>query len=532
MHSDLRRAAQDGLINAAMLARLTRDLPRYLREPLSPGQAGAIVHWRLEHRAERFLAAVEAMLDRQPRSPYSLLMRAAGCEPGDLRSLVAAEGVEGALQRLAAAGVYLAYDEFKSRREIVRGSLRFTPQPDDFDNPATRAHLIRRTSGSRGVSSAVKVSLAHLQEAAVTMSLGQRALGLHEADHVIWLAGPFLWSLGYAKFGQPPVAWFYPLEPLTTEIKLAGEYVALLSRATRLPLPRPRFLGLREPERLARWLRDRARRGRPVCLTTYASSAVRVAVAARDQGLSLDGVWLNATGEPITAAKRQALAASGANVMYHYGFAEASFNHYGCGEPRAADDIHVSSDALAIIQQERTIGPGGPAVNAFLFTTLLPTAPKLMLNVENGDYGRLERRECGCLLGALGLRDHVAEIESHDKLTSEGMTFARSRILRVLEVVLPERFGGVSTDYQVLEEREDADGIRRLFLIVSPSVGAVDEARLKQIFLDELGRDGELDEFMAQIWKQAGAIEVRRETPHAMPGGKTLAFHVAARPSA
>jgi hypothetical protein len=225
------------------------------------------------------------------------------------------------------------------------------------------------------------------------------------------------------------------------------------------------------------------------------------------------------------------MEASGARVKIHYGFVEASLDHPSCATPRSADDIHVASDALALIQQPRTVGEVGPTVDAFLFTTLLPTAPKLMLNVETGDYGALEQRDCDCLLGKLGLRDHMSSIESHDKLTSEGVTFARSRVLEVLEVVLPGRFGGAATDYQVLEE-EDGNGLRRLYLLINPEVGSVDESALKQTFLEELARGGELDDFMARLWERADAIEIRREAPRAMPGGKTLSFHVAASPNA
>ena len=40
----------------------------------------------------------------------------AGCELGDLETLVAQEGLEGTLARLLESGVYLTFDEFKDRQ--------------------------------------------------------------------------------------------------------------------------------------------------------------------------------------------------------------------------------------------------------------------------------------------------------------------------------------------------------------------------------------------------------------------------------
>jgi hypothetical protein len=164
-------------------------------------------------------------------------------------------------------------------------------------------------------------------------------------------------------------------------------------------------------------------------------------------------------------------------------------------------------------------------VDAFLFTSLLPSAPKVLLNVESGDYGIVERRDCGCGLAALGLRDHISEIRSFEKLSGEGMTFVQTDLLRVVEEVLPARFGGTSADYQVLEE-EGQDGILRLLLIVSPDIGPLDEEAVRQNFLEELGRGGGLSRFGAAMWQRAGTVRVRRQRPVATKVGKILPFHL------
>jgi hypothetical protein len=147
------------------------------------------------------------------------------------------------------------------------------------------------------------------------------------------------------------------------------------------------------------------------------------------------------------------------------------------------------------------------------------------LNVESGDHGILEQRTCGCRLGSVGLTTHLSRIRSFEKLSGEGMTFVQTQLLRVLEEVLPARFGGTSGDYQVLEE-EGTNGILRLLLIVSPRTGPADEARIRQTFLEELGRDGAFGRLGVGIWERAGTVEVRRQWPMATKAGKILPFHL------
>jgi hypothetical protein len=110
------------------------------------------------------------------------------------------------------------------------------------------------------------------------------------------------------------------------------------------------------------------------------------------------------------------------------------------------------------------------------------------------------------------------------------MTFVKTNLLRALEEVLPARFGGSSADYQVLEE-EAADGILRLYLLVSPSVGVVDEVALRATFLQELSEDGALERYMVRMWDRADTVQVRREAPLATRAGKILPFHLVKSPA-
>jgi hypothetical protein len=60
---------------------------------------------------------------------------------------------------------------------------------------------------------------------------------------------------------------------------------------------------------------------------------------------------------------------------------------WGCAKPVDPNDIHIFKDAIALIQYPRQVNGLRTSVDAFHFTTLLPTAPKLLLNVESDDYG-------------------------------------------------------------------------------------------------------------------------------------------------
>jgi hypothetical protein len=104
------------------------------------------------------------------------------------------------------------------------------------------------------------------------------------------------------------------------------------------------------------------------------------------------------------------------------------------------------------------------------------------------------------------------------------MTFLDTDLIRVLEEVLPARFGGGPTDYQVVEE-EAGEGRSRLRLLVHPAVGAVEPAALVDVFLSALGAGSGAQQVMALQWRAAGFVVVDRTVPLALPSGKVLHLH-------
>ena len=506
------------------LARITRDVPPFLWTPIRSADALAVVKRRLATRAERFVWIARRAIYENPSSPYRPLLAAAGCELGDLERGVTRDGLEATLEALRRAGVYLTFDEFKGRREVVRGSLRMRYRDQDFDNPLITPHVETVSGGTRGAGVSVKLTLPYIADLAVNTAVAFDAHALWDHAHAVWLQA-FVAGYIYAKLGRPVLGWFYPVDGLSSRNRAVSRYIALLGRLAAHALPSPRFLDVAEPERLADWLAAHLRAGRRVCLTTFASSAVRIAAAATQRGLSLEGACFITLGEPYTGGKRQVVEAAGARTLVRYAFTEAGIIGYGCAAPRESDDMHFSSDSYGLIERERTVGEHGPTVRALLFTSLLASAPKILLNVESGDSAVLDQHRCDCRLDAAGLHHHLARIRSFEKLSGEGMTFIQTDLLRVLEEVLPARFGGTTADYQVLEQ-EGERGILRLLLVVSPAVGPVDADDVRRVFLTALGSQTSAGRFGATVWERAGTVEVRRQWPVATRAGKILPFHL------
>lgn len=66
----------------------------------------------------------------------------------------------------------------------------------------------------------------------------------------------------------------------------------------------------------------------------------------------------------------------------------------------------------------------------------------------------------------------------------------------------------------------------RLYLLVNPRIGPLDEEKLKEVFLTELGQGSELEDFMAKMWEKAKTVDVRRQAPHTTITGKVWPFHL------
>ena len=278
-----------------------------------------------------------------------------------------------------------------------------------------------------------------------------------------------------------------------------------------------------------RWMHGVQRGGLVPHLFTYASPAVRLVQAAAAAGIPLRGsrVWIG--GEPLTPIRRALLQDAGMTVYVRYATAECGILAQGCLDPAGADDLHVCDDLVALIDTSRVPGPDAQPDRTLLVTTLRPSAPLTLLNVSLGDRGVMAARACGCPLEALGWRTHLREVRSHEKLTAHGLTFLDADVTRVLEDVLPGRFGGAPTDYQLVAD--DAEDERaRLRLLVHPRVGSLDPELVRSTFIEALGGDGDASRMMATVLRQSGAVVVERSAPFGTATGKVHHLHAGSGP--
>jgi len=526
------------LADSRMYGRFLVGLPAFLRHTTALAEARAIVRQRIDQRESNFLRLMERGIFGYARSPYLPLLRLAGVEFGDVRDLVRGKGLEETLRRLRNAGVYISFEESKGKKPIVRGGKVFSVQPHDFDNPYLKHYYQGETGGSSGAGTRVAIDLDHLAAQACHFLLAFDAFGVLDVPRLVWrsmLPDPtglnhLLWG---ARMGNVPEKWFSPVHSreFTKSLKnrLATQYVVLAGRLLGFPIPYPEPLSLDRAAVVAHWAAEKLKSHGGCTIHTLVSTALRVSLAAQQEGLDLTGVVFVTGGEPTTAAKLREITRSGARLLPFYGFTEGGRAGVGCCRPTEVDDLHFLKDNLALVQHPRKIPGVEIDVDAFYFTTLLPSAPRLLLNVESDDYGSLETRSCGCPLEEYGFTEHLRHIRSFSKFAGEGVTLAGSEMIRILEEVLPARFGGGPLDYQLLEEEDDR-GFTRLSLVVNPTVAIARDKDVLECVLKAVEEHAE-DEMIPAIWKQAERLQVKRMPPILTERGKMIPLRRLPHPS-
>jgi hypothetical protein len=141
--------------------------------------------------------------------------------------------------------------------------------------------------------------------------------------------------------------------------------------------------------------------------------------------------------------------------------------------------------------------------------------------VESDDYATVDSTPCGCEWERLGFPEHIRDIRSFRKLTGEGVTLVGSDMERILDDLLPARYGGSALDYQFAEE-EDAQGFTKLILRVSPSVTLGSEQEAADFVLGALASIDAGGAVARSTWRQAGTIRIRRERPLMTGRGKLM----------
>jgi hypothetical protein len=520
-----------GLEDLRLYGRYAAGLREFFRHQLSPADGAAIIQRQRAGRDQNFLQLLEHGVFAQPGSPYRRLLEHNGIELGDVEALVSDYGLEDALERLCDEGVYVKLDEVKGRRAVTRPGIEFPVSERDFDNPLLIGHFEAKSGGSRSRGRRTVVDLAHLEFEAAQSSLFEAAFPF--GPLAAWYPAPpsaagVMTMLAAIKAGWPVERWFSQLE---IRGPASGYRDALLTATTRIGarlwaprrIPAPEYAPLAEPLPVVEWLAEKRAGGHPGTLVTYPSAAVKACATAIDAGIDIDDSVFILGGEPYTAEKAAVVERAGARGVSFYGMTESGSIGMPCGKPEVADDVHVLAHKVGIVRRATDVG--GASVDGLFVTTLLPSSPKLMLNAESGDYAVLEERDCGCAIGEAGLTLHLHSIRSHEKLTSQGMTFLGDELIELIDRLLPAKYGGRPDDYQLVEE-ETPGGVPHVTLVVRPRLGELSERELIETVLEQLGSRGRAQRMMAETWRAAGALRVARREPHLTAGGKVVPLHL------
>jgi len=221
------------------------------------------------------------------------------------------------------------------------------------------------------------------------------------------------------------------------------------------------------------------------------------------------------------------IESAGCAAVVLYYITELGMIGAGCRQ-MVANCVHVSRDSVAVISRRRTAPLAEVEVDSLLFTTVLPCAPMILVNVEMDDAGELGEVRCDCPLARMGLTQQIDQIYSYGKLTGHGTSLLAGDVLAILETRLPARFGGVSGDYQLVE-REGANQTE-YELRISPRTGVRSEAAVRTYFLDEVSRlwTGSLT---ARWWDNSEGIRVVLAEPHRGVRDKVQLLHLLGHPS-
>ena len=526
--------------------RFIDGLRKFAKARIEPDEAIALarklLRTRIVEREENFLRLAERGIFNHPASPYRPLLDAQHIGLGDLQSWVAKNGLEDSLRALQAEGVYFTVDEFKGKTPVQRNGATFFCNEAMFDNPFLSFAYEVRSGATRSAGTRIRIDFDYLHQRSLYDAFLLNLHGCLTAPIANWFpvfpgAPGINSSLRFAHIGNPVQKWFSQVAEdqvhVNWEKRIGTRTIFAMHRLAGHPLAEPEYAGLQDAERVARWAAGVLDESSHCVIYTFATSAVRVCNAAAEKNLNLKGAKFLVTGEPLTPQKRREIEAAGAAAIPVYGISEAGVIAAGCDQPHSdSDHCHLYKDTTAVISHRLVVPNFDLSLDAYLFTSLLYESPKLLLNVGMGDGGNLRTGGCNCAFGELGFDTTLGNITSYEKLTGEGVTFVDTDFVRIIERDLPACFGGKSTDYQLVEE-EDAGGITRLQLLVSPRVGTVNEQEVIEKFMYLLRHSDASPESWAQsgveMWRQSGILRMQRDDPVTTRTGKVYPFHLRKR---
>ncbi|PYU50664.1 MAG: hypothetical protein DMG56_19690 [Acidobacteria bacterium] len=523
--------------------RFVEGFRRFAEQRMTPDEALAkandSIRKRVLAREENFLSFVEKGIFQYACSPYLKLLERKRIQFNDLKTWVGKDGIERALRTLENEGVYFTVDEFKGKVPVVRNGIEFWCQEGMFDNPFLSYVYEVRSGATRSAGTRVRIDFDYLHQRSLYDALFLNMHGCLKAPIANWFpifpgAPGINSSLRFADIGNPVQRWFsqVPEDQLNVnwEKKWGTKLIFTLGKLHGCRLAEPEYVGLEDALKVAEWAAAALQQHENCVVYTFASSAVRVCIAAAEKNLNIKGTKFLVTGEPLTPQKRTEIEAVGGAPVPVYGISEAGVIAAGCDQNHPqSDHCHLYKDTTAIISHRQNVPHSDLFVESYLFTSLLYESPKILLNVGMGDYGEISSESCACVFGQVGFDACLNNIRSYEKLTGEGVTFVDTDFIRIVERDLPERFGGRSTDYQLVE-KEDSRGFTHLQLLVSPRVGEIQETEVLDRFLNLLRRAEASPDSWSQsgteMWKQSNMLQIVREFPVPTVSGKIMPFFV------
>ena len=518
------------LREASYYTRMALGYYQLRRMPLEPNPR-AFIRRSLRNRESNFLDLMKRAVFEHPTNPYHTLFAWAGCTYGDLEKGVRADGIETTLESLRKAGVYLEHDEFKGKRPIERSGKQLASDPVLFRNPLVKGVLETSSSGSRSSGTITRRSLEfhYYREAQDRVFLDE----LEFSKHTIIRVGSILPSSGgvrraliFPRRGDYVDRWFALGGSMkdSAHYRLLTQYLVLQARLLGVKATFPTFLPQNDFSPVAKRVALMRSRGRDTLLSVGVSNGVRVAAVAAELGLDISGTRIRVHGEALTPAKRAAIQKVGATPFPGYTISELGKIGGSCSQLRDGNCVHICLDSVAVISRRRMAPLTQVEVDSLLFTSLLPEAATVLINVEMDDAGTLGDVRCSCSLSALGLTRQISNIFSYGKLTGQGMTLMGGDLLNMLENILPGKFGGSPTDYQLVEQEGEQQ--TEIELRVHPSATTASEESVKQFFLSELTNvyGGSLSR---RNWVQTNGVRVVFAEPYRTPNeGKMHPLHL------
>lgn len=513
--------------------RSSRMLSRMFKHRMDYTSASEALSERLKNRTESFLNSVNGTIFQHSESPYLKLFKRAGYDFDAVKSLVLDRGIEGCLTILKKKGVYIDINEFKGHKKTVRGSDTYQFSESDFNNPLLNTGYRTESGGSRSSGSKMTVPAEYIQQNNVYGVLAANENKILDKPAIIYLpilpAGEGLFfNIRFTAMGNPPVKWFSPIDRRYIKPSLSNRFktssTILAARLRGMKMRGPEFVDMRDTVRIIKWIHSNLDRASGFAVVTYASSALRMIIEAKKENLSLGESVFWLMGEPLTEKIYSEILSHGCRAYSLYGCNELMLIGQGCANPSFPDDMHFCKDKLAVIQDKKFVDRLDTKVNSFYFSTILETSPKIFLNTETGDYGIVEKRNCGCGFEDIGFDLHIHSVRSFEKLTAEGATFFGNDVIELIQDTLPAEFGGCATDFQLVEEWEE-DGFRKLCLYVSPDVGSIDEQNISKTVLKALMDDSDIHTYSAVYWDRGETLKLKRKNPIPTARGKILPLH-------